>query len=218
MKPARNLEGQTFNWLTVIGPSYRVGRRQIAPCICKCGITKDVRVCHLLRGHTQSCGCKNQSKAKRGHNGFREKCHPLRQLWGGMKARCYDESHVSYHLYGAKGVTVCERWMVFENFVEDMGPRPAGTSLDRVDSSGPYCKENCRWATALEQGRNKSNNRIVTIYGMSQPVTFWADISLVPVKTVYARLDRGWNPKLAVFAPVGSRQSRLSVRHGQEFR
>jgi hypothetical protein len=201
MRHARDLTGQKFNKLTVTGPSYTVGRRQYAPCVCDCGNTKDIRIDHVLRGHTVSCGCKNQDKAKRGHDGFREKCHPLRQLWGAMKARCFDEKHPSYYLYGAKGVTVCERWLTFENFVEDMAPRPAGTSLDREDGNGPYCKENCRWATATEQGRNKSNNRLVTLYGMSKPVTFWAEVSGTPSKTIYARLDRGWNEKKAVFTP-----------------
>jgi hypothetical protein len=130
-----------------------------------------------------------------------------------MKARCYDPKQISYPLYGGKGVTVCERWMTFENFVEDMSPRPPGTSLDRIDGSGPYCKENCRWATAVEQGRNKSNNKIVEIYGLRKPVSFWAEISGTPDKTIYARLDRGWEGKRAVFTPP-----RKSVRVGQEFR
>lgn len=195
--------GQSFNQLVVIGPPVRRGRKTYWPCRCECGNETIVRADHLRTGHTQSCGCKNQNKAKRGHTGFREKAHPLRQLWGGMKARCLEPTHNSYHLYGAKGVSVCERWMTFENFVEDMSPRPPGTTLDRIKSDGNYCPENCKWSTALEQGRNKSNNRLVTIYGRTQPVTFWADVSLVPVKTIYARLDRGWPPRIAVFAPPG---------------
>lgn len=195
--------GQSFNRLVVVGPSVKRGRKIYWPCRCECGNETIVRADHLRTGHTQSCGCKNQNKAKRGHAGFREKVHPLRQLWGGMKARCMEPSHISYRLYGAKGVTVCERWMTFENFVEDMSPRPPGTTLDRIRSDGNYCPENCKWSTAIEQGRNKSNNRLVTIYGITQPVTFWAEISQVPVKTIYARLDYGWSPRIAVFAPIG---------------
>jgi hypothetical protein len=163
-----------------------------------------------------SCGCKNQNKAKRGHDGFREKAHPLRQLWGCMKSRCYNPKHNSYSIYGGKGVTVCDRWMTFENFVEDMSPRPPGTSLDRIDGNGPYCKENCRWATAVEQGRNKSNNNLVEIYGLNKPVSFWAELSGTPDKTIYARLDRGWEGKRAVFTPP--RKITRPVRVGQEFR
>lgn len=198
-----DLNGQKFNRLTVIGSAVKKGRRVYWPCLCDCGKTTSVRSDHLLRGHTLSCGCKNQDKAKRGHTGFREKGHPLRKLWYGMKARCYDPTHISYHLYGANGVTVCERWMTFENFVEDMSPRTPGTTLDRVETSGNYCKENCKWSTSTEQARNKSNNHLVTIYGMSKPVVFWAEISQVSVNTIYSRLYSGWTPKIAVFAPPG---------------
>jgi len=211
-----DLNGKTFNKLTVIGPSEVAGRRIFWPCRCECGKEKSVRSDHLLRGHTMSCGCKNQNKAKRGHDGFREKAHPLRQLWGCMKSRCYNPKHNSYSIYGGKGVTVCDRWMTFENFVEDMSPRPPGTSLDRIDGNGPYCKENCRWATAVEQGRNKSNNNLVEIYGLNKPVSFWAELSGTPDKTIYARLDRGWEGKRAVFTPP--RKITRPVRVGQEFR
>ena len=216
MRKHSDFTGEKRNQLTATGSSIRVGRRFFVPCVCDCGKEISVRSCHFLSGHTQSCGCKNQNKAKRGHDGFREKAHPLRQLWGGMKARCCDPKQISYPLYGGKGVTVCDRWMTFENFVEDMSPRPTGTSLDRIDGNGPYCKENCRWATAVEQGRNKSNNRLVTIYGLTKPVSFWTEISLVPAKTIYARLDYGWNGKRAVFTPP--RPSNRAVRTGQEFR
>lgn len=201
-----DISGQKYGDLTVLRQGESKNNRTHFDCVCDCGTECLVRADHLRRGHTVSCGCKNQRKAKRGHDGFREKGHPLRQLWTGMKARCENPTHISYRLYGAKGIRVCDRWHTFENFVADMGPRPKGTSLDRVDSNDDYCPENCKWATATDQNRNKSSNRLVTIYGRSWPVSVWSEISLVPAKTIYARLKHGWPEKIAVFAPPGWRR------------
>lgn len=85
-----------------------------------------------------------------------------RMSWSAMRKRCLDPSHDNYAHYGGVGVTVCERWSSFANFLVDMGERPEGMTLDRIDVDGNYNKENCRWATAKEQANNKRNNRVVT--------------------------------------------------------
>jgi hypothetical protein len=84
--------------------------------------------------------------------------HPLYAAFAGMKDRCYNHRHRSYHRYGGRGITVCDRWLVrgqgFWNFIEDMGNRPNGCSLDRIDNDGNYCPENCKWSTRKEQTSN----------------------------------------------------------------
>lgn len=100
--------------------------------------------------------------AKKAPHGTRAASRSEWETWRGMIERCTNEKHTTYHLYGGAGIGVCDRWRSFEAFVEDMGPRPAGTSLDRIDGSKGYEPSNCRWATRVEQFENSSRHRPVT--------------------------------------------------------
>lgn len=122
-----------------------------------------------------------------------------------MKDRCYNANHVHYDRYGGRGISICERWREsFEAFYEDMGARPSGThEIDRIDNDGNYEPENCRWATASENGRNKRNNRLLTIDGKTMCVSDWADQSgAVERFHIFSRLQMGWSAKDAVFKPL----------------
>ena len=126
--------------------------------------------------------------------------------WNAMMARCFNPSLKFFERYGGRGITVCDRWMQFENFLADMGPRPSALhSIDRYpDKNGNYEPGNCRWATRKEQARNTRQTVMLTIDGVTQCMTDWANVSGVGVSTISFRLKKGISPRDAVFAPPGS--------------
>lgn len=113
--------------------------------------------------------------------------------------------------YGGRGITVCDSWLKFENFYADMGPRPSmGHSIERGDNDDGYHKDNCRWATRLEQGKNKRNNRIIEAFGKRQHLAEWVRQSGLHHTTILNRLARGWTNEKAVSTPAGRQGCRHS--------
>lgn len=128
-----------------------------------------------------------------------------------MLQRCRNPNNTNYANYGGRGIWVCERWLVFTNFLEDMGERPVGTSLERDDNSVGYHPENCVWATRKVQQRNRRSNRMLTANGVTQCAQDWANDLGVPMHTITTRIDRyGWSVEDAITTPslgVGHRRT-----------
>jgi hypothetical protein len=122
-----------------------------------------------------------------------------------MKTRCRNERRPDFKNYGGRGIDFERRWDDFQNFLEDMGEAPAGMTLDRIDNNGHYCKANCRWATMLEQGSNKRNNRWIEHDGRRQTLTQWARELGVGRVTLLKRLQRGLTPAEAFAIPIQAR-------------
>jgi hypothetical protein len=146
-------------------------------CRCECGNESDVPWWKLRRGKIKSCGCGNQG-------GPLSQCGPKaqmneRQILHSMRDRCFRKKNTSYHRYGGRGITVCDRWRGpkgFANFYADMGPRPSmDHQIDRIDNDGPYSPENCRWSTRGQQARNRVQNRIIGLCGVSKCIVEWAE-------------------------------------------
>lgn len=117
---------------------------------------------------------------------------PEHNTWCGMKQRCYYTNHAQFQYYGGRGIKVCDRWLnSFENFLADMGHRPEGKTIDRIDSDGNYEPENCRWALKSEQSRNRKSTINVTRDGMTKCVKDWCDELGLNVDRVYGRIRRG---------------------------
>lgn len=116
----------------------------------------------------------------------------LYRAWASMLSRCYNSKTINYKYYGGRGIKVCEEWHKFENFYKDMGDRPDGCTLDRIENSGNYCKENCRWAKIITQRRNRSNNIYITYKGKTQIINDWAkEYNIYPAVIKY-RLTKGY--------------------------
>lgn len=141
--------------------------------------------------------------------------HPIRKRgiskysgyasWHAMRDRCLNPKCKDFPQYGGRGIDICDRWNDSVSFAEDMGEKPKGFSLERIDNSKGYCPENCRWASPLEQGRNKRNNRRLKINGEEKTVSqIWQDAG-IPESTFYNRLAQGMTPEEAVEKPVRMR-------------
>ncbi len=135
------------------------------------------------------------------------KSHGMRRtkiygIWRAMLDRCELHSHMYYRNYGGKGITVCERWHKFENFYSDMGDRPEGKSLDRINGLKGYYPGNCRWATRLEQARNRVDNILLEHNGVKKALSEWSVITKINYQTLKDRIERGWDIKEALETPA----------------
>lgn len=197
---ALNIEGQRFNRMLVISraDSDKNGNARWN-CVCDCGEERTVHSQSLRNGSTQSCGCLNKDSRPVKHGASGE---PVYKAWHGMIQRCTNKGHHKWHRYGGRGITVCERWLKFENFIEDMGTRPVGMSVDREDNNGNYEPGNCRWATPLQQGSNRSTNVYVLIDDELLTLSSAARRFGIHKSTVMNRIRSGWEPLKAVTTPV----------------
>lgn len=123
---------------------------------------------------------------------------PEYKVWAAMLKRCRATTGREHKNYSARGITVCDRWIRFENFIADMGKRPDGATLDRINNDGNYEPDNCRWATPLQNHRNRRNTRMVTIGGQTKHITEWARERGLSINTVTVRIHRGYTPEQAL--------------------
>jgi hypothetical protein len=201
-----DLTGNIYGKLKVISMSHihtdKSGKKcSYWKCICECGNERIVNSGNLKNSHTKSCGC------------FRESINGLCRTttyatWKAMLNRCYNKNSENFKYYGLKGITVCERWKSsFLDFVEDMGERPEGMTLDRIDNNGNYEKENCRWATEKEQLRNRSDNRFIEAFGKKLILADWCKIKNIKPNTLLNRLKTGMSVEVALTKPPRRRKS-----------
>jgi len=212
-----NLVGLKFGRLLVLERSD--SRKHRIPewrCVCDCGKEGNYVGASLRYGGTKSCGC-----LKRELIGNVNKKHGMAKShfwikWWAMKQRCDDKNSSTYYKYGARGISICDKWKSFEGFLEDMygGYQESvnrngkkNTTLDRIDPLGNYNKENCRWATHKEQANNKRNTNLLTYRGQKRTLVEWVEKLGLNYDAVQQRLKyRKWNVKDSFEIPIGKRR------------
>ncbi len=192
---ANDFTGRRFGMLTAIRVT-RSGYNGYLRwhCACDCGGSVEVISKNLIGGRTTHCGCRHQQRGT-ASNDYR--------IWTDMKNRCGNPKNKRYRMYGARGIRVCAEWVAsFETFAQDMGPCPLGMSLDRINNDGHYEPGNCRWANAIEQGRNTRHNRMITFNGNTKCLTEWAEHTGINADAIYGRLKMGWSIERSLTEPI----------------
>lgn len=207
--------GEVFGRLTILSLNHKLGTRARVHVRCVCGIEKLVTKSGLLAGSTQSCGCyrRELKAAECLTHGMAYSAEY--STWGTMLARCRNPNDQAYSYYGARGIKVCDDWLQFKNFYRDMGKKPIGHTLDRKNTDEDYSKDNCRWATIVEQNSNKRNSVRYEFNGKLFRVKELADLAGISAKTMNTRLARdGFSTSEAVLLPIGSRPAGpAAVKH-----
>jgi hypothetical protein len=198
--------GDKFGRLVVL-QSQRTQNRPGQLCQCECGSEpKAYRDCDLQSGNSKSCGClrvaigRKRGLSSRKHGMYNSRVY---HIWEMMKQRCLNPNAVGYEYYGGRGILVDERWITsFEAFYSDMGDPPSlQHTLDRKDNDGPYTLDNCRWATDLEQARNRPSTQLITFKGVTKTWREWSEQLGININTIHTRRRAGWSIEKILSTP-----------------
>lgn len=186
-----------------IGDSQKTGFYKVR---CKCGVEKDVAKSNLISGGSKQCRkCYYDSKIVHGHakkNKSSRKRIGIYGTWEGIKGRCLNTLHTAYKSYGARGITICDRWLEYKNFFEDMGDGyREGLEIDRIDNNKGYFKENCRWVTHKQNTRNRRNCRFITYNGETKTIAEWSEFLGFYPQTLTRRIEL-WGVNKAFETPI----------------
>ena len=178
-------------------------RRSLWRFVCDCGESVVLSTNSVRIGNTQSCGCLRKEAIGNLNKKHGMKDRSEYKIWKAIRARCNCITDAAYPNYGGRGIKLCERWNDFLTFLRDMGPRPAGSSIERVDNSRGYSPENCIWADRKTQARNKRNNAIVEFQGREMCLAEAVELAGAEYKTAWTRIFRhGWSVERALTEPV----------------
>lgn len=208
-----NIANRRFAKLTAVRHvGFNSHRKAMWLCKCDCGLEVIVVGGNLISGGTTSCGCEQRRLAsdrmrqrnfKHGH--ATGSFSPEYRAFTSMHRRCKYPSVAGYKNYGGRGIRVCKRWSSFQNFFRDMGPKPAMHTLERKNPDGDYKPSNCKWATNLEQQRNRRNTRYVVLDGERIALAALCERFNMDYDAVRNRLDDGWGVEMALTEPIRKR-------------
>ena len=200
-----DLTGHRYGLLTVIRKAGMSGSQSLWECRCDCGTTSIKRLGNLRSGQTHSCGHLRSEVTGRLKTKHAMYGTPSYKSWSSMRTRCQNENNHKYPSYGGRGIIVCERWNSFELFFEDMGERPKGTTLGRINNDGNYDLNNCEWQSNNCQARNKRNSALFVFNGKSATISEHCEGVGLNYNTVRTRIySYGWNIERALTSPIYS--------------
>lgn len=207
MIPVDCIPGKRFSRWVIVNIAESVNGYVHVLCECDCGTRKIIDARSVVRGNSRSCGClrKEVTVARSTIHGLAPRHGRCAEynVWLNIRRRCLDPSTSNFKNYGGRGIKVCDRWLSFENFCADMGPRPSPAhSIDRKENDGDYCPENCRWATRSKQMNNMRTNRRISSGGITQTLAEWSRATGINRRTLAQRIDNGWTAEEAVSTPV----------------
>jgi hypothetical protein len=210
-----NLTGKTIDRLKVIKFSHNdENDNRMWECLCSCGNIRFYTTGSLNGGSVKSCGCKSyeykHGKIPRKHGMTNTRFY---KIWKGAKYRCINPKNCLYKYYGGRGIKICDRWLKFDNFLNDMYQSyeehiricdENNTTIDRIDTNGDYCLENCKWSTWKEQGNNRKTNAFIKFNNINMTVTQWSDKLHINKSTILGRLHKyGWSVEKTLTTPAG---------------
>ena len=209
----RNLLGQQFGRLAVlVRDTIGSQGKTCWICLCDCGVIVSVKAICLTQGKTRSCGCLKREMEHKNHllvHGMsKTRTH---KIWKNLHQRCLNPHNIGYKYYGGRGITFCEKWKTFEGFFDDMGEAPADLTIERIDNSQGYYKENCKWAIHKEQNCNTRRNRLLTFRGETACVSQWAEVLGLRPATIHSRLSRGWTVERTLTEPLRVRMAQTAA-------
>jgi hypothetical protein len=195
MSRLKDLTGKTFGKLTVLNRTPNRGKYTYWLCQCVCGDTVEVRGDHLTSKAAQSCGCNRVEATIQADTKHGMRNSKLYRIWNSIRQRCENPNSHEAYLYGGRGITVCEEWLAFENFMNwaQANGYSENLTIDRIDNNKGCSPDNCRWADSITQANNKRNNRRIDCNGRTQTLAQWAREYGVNYKKLWLRLKRGWD-------------------------
>lgn len=211
MRKSRDVTGMVFGRLTALEYAGRSKNRSFLwKCRCECGVETIAMLAKIMSGEKRSCGCLARETSQMQfvtHGHTVGKKSSTYGIWSQMIQRCRNPKDKSFSKYGARGIRICDRWLRFDNFLEDMGERPIGMSLDRIDNEGNYEPGNCRWADDKAQARNRRSTIFLEYQGKRVPAAELAERHGIPARRLESRVLRfGWSVERALSTPAKSRR------------
>lgn len=188
-----DLTGERFGKLLVLSKGENKGKNTSWKCVCDCGTIRDYLTYNLTAGKSNSCGCQRIESLSKAFTTHGETGTRLYNIFKGMSQRCYNQNNPAYIYYGNKGVKICQEWkndfLIFKEWAEKNGYNDE-KSIDRIDASGNYEPDNCRWVSMQKQQNNKLNSAFVIINEEKLTIAEWAEINNTNKYTLYSKFYR----------------------------